>query len=184
MEYDLLVRLGHVLDPHHRASSGLYDRARRAIDPSAARDDKDRRMREAARERFLNELWVGDEIPDHGHYPLLGDRFDQPDHEKIAVPFPKVGIERITEKIVRGITYIEDNAFIEPPYQVQVYVLTEEGAAPIQEILKRGTEHARGEGIVVKRIVAADDPRSSFFELHFWQQFYSHASVTIPEAER
>jgi hypothetical protein len=38
-------------------------------------------------------------------------------------------VERITEKIVRGIYYIEDSIFIEPPYEITFYALPENGIA-------------------------------------------------------
>ncbi len=135
MENDLFVRLGHVLDPYHPGSSGLYDRARRAIDPDAATHEGDRRARAAARKRFLEHVLVGEAIPDHGVYPGLDDRWNQPTDDRMAILFPKRGVERISEKIVRGISYIEGRKFIEPPYKIQVFVLTSEGAAPIREMV-------------------------------------------------
>ena len=161
MEDDLFVILGHVLDPCHPGSAGLYERASRAIDPEAGKDERDRRARAARRKRFLEQVWVGDAIPDHGIYPGLGDRWDQPHNDRMAIPFPKKGLEQITEKIVRGISYIEDGLFIEPPYKTDVFVLNEEGSAPIRQVLERfGTEYARGPGIIVRRAVPQSRPHA------------------------
>jgi hypothetical protein len=183
MEDDLFVRLAHVLDPYHTGSSGLYERAKRAIDPEAGKDEGDCRARAARRRRFLESVMVGDAIPDHGGYPGLEDRWNQPPTERIALPFPKVGVERLTEKIVRGISYIEGGMFVEPPYQIDVFALNPEGASPIREAIDRfGTEYARGPGIQVRRAVAADDGKSALFEIEFFQQFKTHASVIVDEA--
>jgi len=71
--------------------------------------------------------------------------------------------------------------FIEPPYAVGVFVVNDEGAAPIRETIARfGEEYARGPGIVVRRVVAAEDQISSLFEIEFFQQYKSHASVLVP----
>jgi hypothetical protein len=96
----------------------------------------------------------------------------------MAVLFPKVGVERITEKIVRGITFIEGSMLIEPSHKIDVFVLNDEGAAPIRESIERyGTEYARGPGIVVRRAAAHDDPRCAVFEIELFQQFRSYAGV-------
>jgi hypothetical protein len=47
----------------------------------------------------------------------------------MAVLIPKESFERITEKIVRGVYFIEDGLFIEPPYAIDFYALPEEGDA-------------------------------------------------------
>lgn len=179
MEDDLFVVLGHVLDINHPGSKGLYERAKRAIDPQAAKNDGDRQARTARRGRFLRSTMVGDAIPDDGVYPGLGDRWNQPPSERIALPFPKVGITRITEKIVRGITYIEGNgAYVELPLVVDVFVVEEKGAAPTRRMIERfGMEYARGPGISVKRAIA-EDGQSALFEIEFFQQFKSYASIS------
>jgi hypothetical protein len=102
MEEDLLIRIAHVLDPTHPASEGLYERAKRAIDPTAARDEGDRNARAARRKRFLESVMIGDAIPDHGVYPGLGDRWNQPVSDRMAITVPKLSLERLTEKIVRA----------------------------------------------------------------------------------
>lgn len=107
MEDDLFVLLAHALDPYHPGSAGLYDRAKRAIDPEAGKDERDRQARASRQRRFLQSVLVGEAIPDHGVYPGLEDRWNQPPDERMAILFPKIGVERLTEKIVRGISFVE-----------------------------------------------------------------------------
>jgi hypothetical protein len=183
MEEDLLIRIAHVLDPTHPASEGLYERAKRAIDPTAARDEGDRRARAARRERFLESVMIGDAIPDHGVYPGLGDRWKQPVTDRMAITVPKLSLQRLTEKIVRGIFYIEEGeAFIEPPYEIEFFALESAGAAIVRSAIDNfGKEYAREPGIVVRRAIA-DDGKSALFEIEFFQQFKAHASVMVREA--
>jgi hypothetical protein len=108
----------------------------------------------------------------------LEDRWNQPHNERVAILFPKEGVEWLTKKIVRGISYLEGGFFVEPPYQIEVFVLNEGGAAPIRKAIKQfGKEYARGAGIVVRRVVAAYDSKAALFEIEFFQQFKTYASV-------
>ena len=91
---------------------------------------------------------------------------------------PANSMRRLTEKIVRGIFFLEDNAFIEAGHPIEFYALAEEGAGPIKELLDRfGRESAREPGIVVRRAVAADQPMGALFEIDVWGQFKMYASV-------
>ena len=60
MEDDLFVLLAHALDPYHPGSAGLYDRAKRAIDPEAGKDERDRQARASRQRRFLQSVLVGE----------------------------------------------------------------------------------------------------------------------------
>jgi hypothetical protein len=111
-------------------------------------------------------------------FPGLGDRWNIPG-ERTAILIPVDSFKRVTEKIVRGIFYIEEKRFIEPPYRVEFFVLFNEGAAFIEQILdKFGTVYAREPGVVVCRAVAPEDGISSLFAIEFWKQFKTYASVT------
>ena len=56
----------------------------------------------------------GEQIPDHGVFPGLGERWADIPGERTAILIPTQSFERITEKIVRGIYYIEDGIYIAP----------------------------------------------------------------------
>ena len=80
---------------------------------------------------------------------------------------------------MRGIFYIEDGILIEPPYVVNFYALPEEDNTVWQHALERwGKIYQRPPGIVVRRAVA-DDGMSSLFEVTFWKQFKTYASVSL-----
>ena len=87
-------------------------------------------------------------------------------------------IRLLTEKIVRGVYFLEGQKFAEPPYVITLFVLTDEEAAPIKKILDQfGREYARGPGIVIRRAISQDDSMSAFFEIVVWAQFKMYASV-------
>jgi hypothetical protein len=178
LEQDFFVKVGLCLDPFDPASASIVQKALRSVKPAVARDASDARHRAGKARRILAEALQGDEIPDHGVFPGLGDRWGIPG-ERIAILIPKESFERITEKIVRGIYYIEDGAFIEPPYEIDFYVLPEDGIAPWKDVLdKWGTIYAREPGVVVRRAASHDDRMCAVFEITFWKQFKTYACVT------
>ncbi len=62
----------------------------------------------------------------------------------------KESFERVTEKIVRGIYYIEDSVFIEPPHSIEFHALPEDGFTPWKDALDRcGITYARGSAVLV-----------------------------------
>jgi hypothetical protein len=178
MEEDLLFRLALCVDPHAPETAGIVQKALRSMKPEFAKGERDRAARAARAARLHNELLDGPEIPRSAVYPGLGERWGRPPTQGLGVPVPARSIRRLTEKIVRGVFFLEDDRFIEVSHSINFYALTEEGAAPIKELLDRfGREYAREPGIVVRRAVTEDDPMGALFEIDVWGQFKTYASV-------
>jgi hypothetical protein len=127
LEQDFSQKIGLCLDPFDPASASIVQKALRSLKSAEARDARDARHRHGKRQKILAEALEGNQIPDHGVFPGLGDRWDIPG-ERTAILISKVSFERITEKIVRGIFYIEDKKFIEPPYKINFFALAPEDA--------------------------------------------------------
>ena len=178
LEEDLLIRIGLTLDPTDERSRGIVDKALRAINPHHGRNARDRSRREARKRKLFRELLLGTKIPNEGRYPGLDRTWGQEPHELIGIPISPEHIDRLAKKVVRGIFYIEDELFIEPPYQIEFLALDDDGATPLRELLDRfGSEYAREPGIVVQRAVIPDDNISSVFEIDIWGQFKMFAFV-------
>ena len=178
IEDDFLVKVALCLDPNDPASRSIVQKALRAMKPECAKNPADKRARTALAKRITGGLLQGHQIPTEGIYPALGERWGRPRGTGIAVSISAESFRRITEKIVRGITYLESNRFIEPPHTVQFFALDDEGARPLRELAEAaGTTLAREPGIVVKRVVAPEDGISALYEIEFWKQFKTHAAV-------
>jgi hypothetical protein len=108
----------------------------------------------------------------------MGDRWGHPRAAQLPVLIPVESFNRLTEKIVRGIFYVADRKFIDPPFAVESFALNPSVSGPILEIIdKFGVTYAREPGIVVRRAVT-EDGISSLFEIEFWGQFKRYAAVT------
>src|SRR5262249_8297983 len=127
LESDFLIRIGPCLDPHDPASADIVKKALRALNPQVARDLHDRKLRAARREKMRSQIRIGDAIPRQSIIPGMEDRWGTPPAQQVGIPIPKESMQLLTEKIVRGIFYVEDGLFIEPPFKIEMWVLPHSG---------------------------------------------------------
>ena len=178
VEGDLLNRVALALDTKHPASAGLVDAALRAMNPDAGRDEKDVAARAARAKKILGTMFKGEQIPEDAIMPGLGERWGRPKAEQMAVQIPKASFTDMTEKIVRGLVYREDGAFIEVPYKIEAYIVNDEGAKVCKEMLdKAGEVFKREPGLEIRRARVDDDKRTAIYEITFWQRFKTYATV-------
>lgn len=178
VESEFLSLIALTLDPHAPAAQGIPAKVLRSLKVEAARSEADARARAAAGKRIVSSIYRGP-IPEESVYPTAGEKAARGQSDPIPLLIPAEGFRRITEKIVRGITYVDSGRYIEPPHSVQFYALRDEHTAELREVLtKYGTTLARGPGIVIRKAIAVEDGVSGLFEIEFWGQVKLHASVT------
>jgi hypothetical protein len=178
LENDLRIRLALALDPSDPACAGISEKGKRAIDPKDAKNEKDKKFRQAKGEKIRRELWVGEAIPQKHLYPNFGLSADLPIKDQAAVPISGDSVKRLAEKIVRGIFYIEDHRFIEHPYRIESLVLSEKDAQSLMEAIQKFVSvYAIEPGITVYRAVNPEDQLSSAFIIEIWKRFKVHAFV-------
>ena len=146
--------------------------------PEYAKNSRDRSARVARAKRIGKELLYGPDIHRSAVYPGLGERWGRSSEEGIGIRVPAASIRRLTEKIVRGIYFIEDEKFIKPPLAVNFFGLSDEGAEPVKDMLDQfGSTYAREPGIIVRRAIPEDAPMNGIFEITIWEQFKMYATV-------
>lgn len=148
------------------------------MDASRASNSREAKIRMARRKKLLSEMLHGDEIPTQGIYPGLGERWSRPKNSQVAIKISAHSIRRLTEKIVRGIFFVDGEQFIESPYSIDFYALTDIGAVPVKELLDRfGKEYARGPGIQIIRAITPEDGVSAIISIEIWGTVKMYASV-------
>jgi len=178
LEDDLLQRLALCVDPDAPASSGITQKALRAFYPTYAKGQKDRRLRKARREKLHRETLSGAQVSSESIYPGFEEKWGRSATEQIAIHLPAESFRRLTEKITRGIFYLEDRKYIESPYKIEFYALRDNDAEPIVELLEKyGKVYTREPRIIVQRAVTPEDGISSFFGITIWNQFKMYASI-------
>lgn len=96
----------------------------------------------------------------------------------MAIPVPARAIYRLVEKIVRGLTYLEDSRFIEETHVIKSHIMHEESAAFFYEQFKKfGKKYERKPGLTIERCVAPEDGVSSIYRIEIWGRFRVYASV-------
>jgi hypothetical protein len=177
IEDDFLRRVGLCLDPFSPASRDIALKAFRAHTPEAGKNERDRNARAALRKRVFDQALEAENYPQEAIYPGMGVRSGIPKEDHLPVLIPVETFDRLTEKIVRGIFYVADRKFIEPPFTVESFALDPSVSGPIQELIEKfATTYAREPGIIVRRAVT-DDGISSLFEIEFWGQLKRYATV-------
>ena len=138
----------------------------RAMNPDAGRDEKDVAARAARAKKILGTMFKGEQIPEKAMMPGLGERWGRPKAEQMAVQIPKASFTDMTEKIVRGLVYREDDAFIEAPYKIETYIVDDEGAKVCKELLdKAGEVFKREPGLEIRRARVDGDKRTAISDL-------------------
>ena len=178
LESDLLLRVGLCLDPTDFKSLGISDRIHRSIDPAQAKNARDREHRRKRREKLLGELIPAVAVPREAIFPGFGPYAGTHPEDQIGIGLPAGALEALTNKIVRGITYVLDGNYIGTSHEIRVFLWDEITAAPFRMQLSRfGEHHHRGPGISVTRAVPHDDPISGMFEIQIWGRLTVWATV-------
>jgi hypothetical protein len=173
-----MIRIGLCLDPNDPKSFGIPQKAIRAISPQFAKNETDWLLRDAKRKQILSDASFGQDVPDHGIYPNFGNVFNVSKENQIAINISPESVRRLTEKIVRGITFLEDSCYIEQPYSVSFYALHDNDASPIVNLIKRfGQAYANEPGIVVTRAILPEDKVTSLYFIDIWGRFKMYAHV-------
>lgn len=179
-------RLGQVLglciDPASAGSALQVEKARRAVDPNAAKTPKDAQNRAQARAKLIQQLTLGPAIPTQGIYPGLGERWNRPKEEQVAVRIPKADLDALAEKIVRGICWYDGQTLIESNHAIDVYALaTDNPLAQLFETPPDGVDlrhYHRPPVADIRRMIVVGPPRGEFFRIALWDgQMVMHASV-------
>jgi hypothetical protein len=177
LEEDLLVAFALCLDPDDPDTADVVARGLRAIDPNAGRNGKDRQKRSARRTRILSQILDPAKVPPESVIPHFGHD-EIPAGETGGVLIRAAHLRRLSEKIVRGITYIEDGVVIQPPHQVLFYLLHDHDAEPLVTAARRfGAIHAREPGIEVIRAVTPEDGMSALYAITIWKRLKLYAVV-------
>ena len=185
IEEDLLMMFALCVDPKDPRSQGLFRRTRESLDPSCARNDRDRRARDSRRIKLLQNMTLArDSLAKNGIvgiYPGLPAPTEEQKESGIPMFIPTEWIRRMCEKFIRGHVFLNDGLFIEPPFTVAFYAVDDEGASELRATLRtHGEEYPLGEALLFKRIKVHDNGFHAAYEIQIWGQVTMFASVSEP----
>lgn len=164
-------------DPYMPGAKGIAERAWRAADADAGKNDKDKgargRLRELMRKRF--EILKPEDVPEGADY--LGWRHQS--DELLATHVNAEDILPVIEKIARGFIYIDTGQRVTNDFVVNVF--RELSAVP--EVFRGMTAHETahcGPGIVVDIVRIDPYPPMCFMQIHIWDTHVWYVAV-IPK---
>ncbi len=183
-EENLLVRLGLCINPDNDASRGIVPRVLRAFDSSQALYERDSRLRQAKKSKILSQALPGPHVPATAVFPGFGLADNRNLEDVTAVTISAKAIRKLTEKIVRGITYVEEQQLIMPPYNVHTFVAHEVSIQDVIDLIQRhGIQLNCGPGISVVRAVVPEDRISALYSIAIWAQLKLYAAVDTESAD-
>jgi hypothetical protein len=182
LEEDLLLRLGMCVPRADSKAAGISEKALRSIQPEAARNERDRAARAARRAAVLREVERLPAAPAYGLLPGFGRHRAAPDGPVRTVHIHPDQLMKLGTKLVRGITYVTRQAFIDDAhYAIEIFVAREgdQQVAEIDAMIRRlGATDDRGPGISITHAHAADDREQGLFLIEVWGRLRLHGSVS------
>ncbi len=184
IEEDLLTRIGLLLDNDKLESKGIRDKVIRSMKPNVGKSTKDKACRERKRKKFLSELFPIKENMLQSVIPGFGIEPNYQLSELQAIPVYQETITKITEKLVKGMTYIFNNAFINDEYLIDFDFFEKETEEYFEKLLSFDSkEYNCGPALYIKRRVAIDDDVSSLYKIILWGRLKLIGWVTRKEDE-
>jgi len=179
IEEELLLKIGLCINPRDHRSAGIAFKALRALKGVHGKNEKDARIREAKKRKILKESMYGEKIPINSIYPGFESK-GGPRDEPVGVLIPVNHLTRIAQKIVKGIVYIVDKKYIEPPYKIKFYPYNKINVEIILTEIYPGPWDIfdRPPGFAVLRAVAKEDMTSGIYLIDIWGQLYCQAIVS------
>jgi hypothetical protein len=181
LERDLLVRLRLCVPPEPAATAGIVEKVLRSLDPKSASNEKDRKARAADRARILRELVPLKGAPEQGVFPGLGVRAEHVQAEYAGVLIPSASLERLGEKLVRGVTYLHYQKMLGPEYHIRDYVVDDNNVKELRAVLQeRGRLFDRGPGVSIYRCEWDADPLTAIYRIVIWGQIsFTQLCLTV-----
>lgn len=180
VEEAVLIPLALSLEPTDPRSAGVPDRVMRSMDPKLARDDADRRARQARRRRVQARLFqppssVG-AFPGCGRTETGGE---------LALPLSHSELAIVGEKLTRVIYWSESATYIGQSHAVVTHVVQPgDDERRVAGLIRGGHRIEIPPGVFVAVRRAADDPVSGLLVIELWGRVQLFTSVLPTDAER
>ncbi len=185
LEEDLLWRLGLSVDPTEQASLGVTDKVVRSIKPEFAKSTRDAAARRRKLERIIKQLKVIRELPQVGVLPNFGLIPGLTYPAIVQIPIDNEALERLGQKIIRGITFIANGQLIDKSYSINVYFLEDEKGRDFVAIVKtHGATNEAGPGIKVSYAFTDEGDAASLWYIEIWGRLKLYGAVVPKKQSR
>ncbi len=187
VEDRVLRDLRLAVNPHSPEGYGVANKAVRAVDPSQARNARDRRARARARDNLKQKI---QDAMEHSPDELLRASLNEgePSADSLPMRGPSVAeMDQVLGKMARGLIWaLCDNSYIEADQRIEVQPARVENPDSVskrwQWFLKyRGVTYERGPDVTVRIMEAQKGPKKAI-EIVLWRKFSFFVFVS-PQTE-
>ena len=176
IERYLLLRLAMCVDPTDPAAAGVWDRAKRSVDPKRAKGDKDRRHRQMQKDALTRDLRELESVPQHA-LPFSIVNFAT--GSRVSVDISAERLNSLIQKWTRGFYYCIHGVPLSTAANIEVMHISDRAAL---EAFVKIWHHARaidgGIGVQVRFWSAEESGRrEELYVYSIWKQFRAYAAV-------
>jgi len=178
IENRLKNQIGLCLDPLDAMGRHIWQSAMRSFDPFVGTNIRDVTHRFQKRESLRRKMLSGTEIPEHGLYPGFDIHPGIPKMYQGAIRISSDDLTALTEKVIRGVTFLKDGRLIETPFSVLSHAVKPAKAGPVDILLQKfGQEYGPGPFFSVVRALC-EDGSTSIFRMVLWGRLVRYGCVT------
>lgn len=177
-ENELLTLLGLCLNPRTDTispTSSIRQKALRSLNPKAASDERERRIREARRRKILQNIFPT-RGSTNGIFPNFGYHADWTPEEQRGIPISADLPEKVGRKLIKGIEHKLDGRYIDNSFDLNVYFCHEDIIRDVISLIrKNGQKYTVAPGFEFYRV--AFERRYFLYEIRIWDKFVIYGSV-------
>jgi len=181
MEKELFVRMALCVDPRKEAAAGISKRAIRSFFAAGGLSEREKRHREALRQKIFGEaLPFVEDVRPHV-LPGMGPHPELPASQQIQITISAAMLYSVSKKIVRGCEYwFANGRIIEPPYEIEIFQARPEEIPDVLQMFANFGPVYLGPGFRVRRAAPVDDPLAALYEVVAWSSWTVYAAVLPP----
>ena len=178
IENRLKNQIGLCLDPGDPLGRHIWQSAMRSVNPYMGTTVRDVTHRFQKWESMRRKILSGDEIPEKSLYPGFGITPGIPKKYQGAIRISSDDMIAFTEKVIRGVTFLQNGRLIELPFHIESHAVDASKAAPVEELLQiYGQECGPGPFFSVVRALC-EDGTTSIFRMVIWGRLVRYGCVT------
>jgi hypothetical protein len=175
LEDDFKIRLAFCVDPANPAAQGVYERARRALDPHMGKNPTDRRLRRERKKKIYKDLLDFDTQP-QGVLPFSAKNFDR--GSRLGILISK-DLDKLIEKWVKGLHFLLFSRYITDKDTIEIMHADDElFIRTVGPFSQHATAVRKGPGVEVTYLSAEEgQERHTLYRFNIWAQFQTYAYV-------
>ena len=178
------MRLGLCLDPKAQESLGISEKVLRSLSAKDGKNEQDNKIRAAKKKKIVNEIkdFRKDQfeniLPNFGK--LSGDVF-------VNLKQIEVNPEslcRLSEKIIRGMTFKTTKKYIDIGYQISTYICNDYEIPDFISFMNTfGKTFHRDQAFIFKKAIINSSYFEGLYSIEIWGRLKLYASVLSKKVE-